>query len=264
MRAERGGEPSLVAHRGRELAAVEERAQGLVDLDALADGLGERRRPVRHDHELLEVERVRGVPAAVDDVHQRDGQEPRARTAERPVEGLAPRGGRRPRHGERDGEHRIGPEPRLVVAAVERDEGGIDRRLIGAVTARERGRDDVAHVGDGAEHALAPVALRVSVAQLDGLALAGRGARRHGGRPARPAREGHRRLDGGKAARIEDLARRDGFDRCHCIPLRPAASSCCPACAPRRPTPPRGAASPGSPARARDRRRRPPRRACDG
>jgi len=220
----------------------------MVDLDALADRLGERRRPVRHDHELLEVERVRGVPAAVDDVHQRDGQEPGALTAERPVERLAPRGRRCPRHGERDGEQRIGPEPPLVLAAVERDERGIDRRLIGGVAAGERRRDDVAHVGDGAEHALAAVALRVAVTQLDGLALAGRGARRHGRRPARPAGEGHRRLDGGKAARIEDLARRDVFDRCHCIPLRSAASSCWPACARRRPRPPREAASPGSPA----------------
>ncbi|TMA37994.1 MAG: hypothetical protein E6J79_08570, partial [Deltaproteobacteria bacterium] len=159
VRAERGREPAFVAHRGREPAAVEERAQGMVDLDTLADRLGERRRPVRHDHELLEVERVGGVPAAVDDVHQRDGEKPGTVPAERTVEGLTARGRRRPRHGERDGEQRIGSEPSLVVGPVERDERGVDRRLVAGVAAGERGPNHVAHVGDGAEHAFAAVAL---------------------------------------------------------------------------------------------------------
>ena len=53
-------------------------------------------RPLGDDHELLEVERVVGVGAAVDDVHQRHGQHARARPAQVLVERQR-RARRRPR-----------------------------------------------------------------------------------------------------------------------------------------------------------------------
>ena len=47
-------------------------------LGAVAQRLGETRRANRHDHELLEVDVVVGVLAAVDDVHHRHRQRVRA------------------------------------------------------------------------------------------------------------------------------------------------------------------------------------------
>src|SRR5262249_10845503 len=71
---ELGGEAPLVPDGGGEPLAMQQLSERVIDLDALANGLGERRRAVRHDHELLEVEVVVGVPAAVDDIHERDGE----------------------------------------------------------------------------------------------------------------------------------------------------------------------------------------------
>ena len=70
------------------------------------------------------------------------------------------------------------------------------------------------HVGDGVEHALAAEAL-VAVAQLERLVLPGRRAARHTGPPERTVVEPDVDLDGGVAARIEDLARVHGFDQRH-------------------------------------------------
>ena len=47
--------------------------QGVVDLGAPAQALGEGRRADRHDHELLEIGGVLGVLAAIQDVHHRHG-----------------------------------------------------------------------------------------------------------------------------------------------------------------------------------------------
>src|SRR5438876_1220204 len=75
--------------------------------------------------------------------------------------------------------------------------------------------DRLLDVPHGAPHALAPVALTVAVAQLHGLALAGGGARRHRGPPPRPRLELDVHLDGGVAARVEDLPGVDVGDGRH-------------------------------------------------
>ena len=75
--------------------------------------------------------------------------------------------------------------------------------------------DLVEHGFDGLQHALAQVAGRVAVTQLDGLVLAGGGAGRHRGAGQRPVVQGHLHLDGGVAAGIEDLAGADEFDGRH-------------------------------------------------
>ena len=71
------------------------------------------------------------------------------------------------------------------------------------------GRDRLLDVPHRLPHALAAVALAVVVAQLDRLALARRRARGHRGPAQRAGLEPHLDLDGGIAARVEDLARVD-------------------------------------------------------
>ena len=65
------GEAALVADRGREPALGEHLLERVEHLRAVAQGLAEPRRTHREDHELLDVQAVVGVRAAVDDVHHR-------------------------------------------------------------------------------------------------------------------------------------------------------------------------------------------------
>ena len=104
-------------------------------LGAAAQRLAERRRADRHDHELLQVEVVVGVRAAVDHVHQRHRQLHRARAAEVAVQRQRRFLGRGLGHRHRHREHRVGAQARLVLGAVEVDQRLVDERLLGRVEA---------------------------------------------------------------------------------------------------------------------------------
>src|SRR5665648_131182 len=62
------GEAALVAQSGVHAAVAQQAAELAVDRRSGAHGLGEGRCTQWRDHELLEVQRVRGVSAAVEDV----------------------------------------------------------------------------------------------------------------------------------------------------------------------------------------------------
>ena len=68
------GEAALVADRGGQAPVVEHRLEHVVRLGAPAQRLGEAGGADRHDHELLEVDVVVGVRAAVEHVHHRHRQ----------------------------------------------------------------------------------------------------------------------------------------------------------------------------------------------
>jgi hypothetical protein len=76
---------------------------------------------------------------------------------------------------QRDGEDRVGTQPRLVRRSVERDQHPVQRRLAGGVLAAYGGRDLAVDVVDRVGDALAhPV--RATVAQFGRLELTRRGA----------------------------------------------------------------------------------------
>ena len=70
-----GRKAALVAHAAAQAGLVQHALEGVVDLGAPAQALGKARGAHRHDHELLEVDVVVGVHAAVEDVHHRRGQQ---------------------------------------------------------------------------------------------------------------------------------------------------------------------------------------------
>ena len=128
-------EAALVADRRREAALVEQRLQRVEDLGAHAQALGEGARARRDDHELLEVDRVVGVGAAVDDVQHRHGQRraPRRRRGSGRAARRRRRGGlRRPparRRGSRS--RRAGPcsaSRRASISSARRPRAGRPRR----------------------------------------------------------------------------------------------------------------------------------------
>ncbi len=119
-------ETALIAHRGRELALVQDLLERVEDFRAVAQRFGQRRRADRQDHELLDVDAVIGMRAAVDDVHHRHRQRlGAAEAAEQRLFGFLRH---RVRGGERHGEQRIGAEARLGLGAVELDHFLVDRR----------------------------------------------------------------------------------------------------------------------------------------
>ena len=192
--------------------------QRLEHLDADAQPFGEGRRADRHDHEFLEVDRVVGMHAAVDDVHHRHRQHAGLGAADIAVErqlvgdrrGL----GDRQRHAE-DG---VGAEPRLVGRAVERDHRLVDLALRLGVHAADGIENLAFDGGDRLLHALAEIAFLVAVAQFDRLMRAGRGAGWHRGAAARAVLEHDLDLDGRVAAAVEHFAADDVGDGGHGVP----------------------------------------------
>ena len=107
-------EAALVAEAGREALLLQHRLERVVDLGAGAHRLGERRRPDRRDHELLDVDVGVGVRAAVEDVHHRHRQQVGVGPADVAVERQPGRLGRGLGDGERGAEDRVGAQVGLV------------------------------------------------------------------------------------------------------------------------------------------------------
>ena len=143
------------------------------------------RRADRQDHELLDVDAVVGVRAAVDDVHHRHRHRRAVPEVAEQRQSLRCRLGLGRR--QRDREQRVGAEAPFVVGAVEVDHASIERALVVELAAEQRIAKLAVDVGDGFLHAFAEVARLVAVAQLDRFARSGRRARRHRGARSVPS-----------------------------------------------------------------------------
>ena len=119
---------------------MQDRLEHVVGLGAPAQRLAERRRADRHDHELLQVDVVVGVRAAVEDVHHRHRQHVGVDAAEVAVERQLELVGRGLGHGQRHAEDGVGAEPGLVVGAVEVAQHAVDARAARARRARRARR----------------------------------------------------------------------------------------------------------------------------
>lgn len=183
---------------------------------------GEGSGQVRDDHELLDIQVVRGVLAAVDDVHHRRGQsqrpdlvrrvEPFVHVAVERQSGLQRPG---PAGGHADGEDGVGAQVALVLAAVHLDHRLVQPALVGNLTAEEPGRELVVDVAHRLHHRFAEIAGLVAVPQLQGLTGAGGGAGRHGGPAQVPGSDDDIGFNGRVAAGIEDLTGTDTGDLGH-------------------------------------------------
>ena len=166
-------EAALVADSGGEPPLVEHRPQRVEHLRADAQRLREALGPRGDDHELLQVEPVLRVRAAVDHVHQRHGQRASRLATEGAVQRLAGVGSRGLRDSEGAAEDCVRTEPALVRRSVELDQDPVELALVGGIETDGGARDLAVHVGDRAEHALAEVHGRVAVSKLHCLVLAG-------------------------------------------------------------------------------------------
>src|SRR3990172_2006705 len=212
VRLERRRVAALVAHQGRVAPLLEDPPQGMVDLRAPAQALGEARGPQRHDHELLGVRRLpSGMHAAVEDVQHRHRQQARRRTSEVTVERHAGGRGGGPRRRQTDGEDGIRPKPSLVRLPIEVDQRRVQLGLVQQSPGQSL-RNRAVDVGDGLLHALPAIATLVAVAQLEGLVRAGRCARGDDGASLRTITQADLGFDGRIAARVENFSRVNGGD----------------------------------------------------
>ena len=189
--------------------------QAVKDLDAAPQGVAEPLKAQRHDHELLQIDRVIGVRPAVDDVHHRRRQQVRPDAAQIAIQRLLAEVGRRLGHGQRHAEDRVGAQVLLVRRAVELDQPLVDADLIERVPAGQRIGDRRVDVLNGLGHALAQIDALVAVAQLPGLVNARARPAGHGGPAERAVGKRHFDFDGRIAAAIENLASVDGGDEAH-------------------------------------------------
>ena len=108
----------------------------------------------------------------------------------------------------------LAPRLALLGVRVELEHRLVDDPLVVGGEALDGRADLLDHRVDGLADALAEVAVP-AVAQLDRLEGAGGGAAGHHRPGERSVVEEDLDLDGGVAARVEDLAGADGFDGCH-------------------------------------------------
>ncbi len=212
-----GGKATLVADGCAHAVRVDQLLQCMKHFGAVADCVGKTRSADRHDHELLQVEAVVGMRAAVDDVHHRHRHRHRTAAAEVAVQRQTGLLGGRFRHRHRHRKQRIGAEPRLVLGAVEFDQRAVEEGLLVRLETHHRLGDLGVDVLDRLQHTLAEVASPVAVTQLNRLARSGRGARRHRGAAHDAGLEQHVAFDGRVAARIEDLAADQVNDGTHVL-----------------------------------------------
>ena len=178
----------------------------MVHLSARSKGLAERFEAGGNDHELLEVRRVEGVLAAVDDVEQWHWEDELVAVREQPIEGhpIAPRDGA----GECEGhaKNRIAPKPGLVTCAVHLDHRAVQRFLIKIVAAEQLRPDFAAYALDCPVNTLTPEARFIAVPQFHGLSPACARARGHRSTAHGSVSERYVHFNRGDAARVEYLA----------------------------------------------------------
>ena len=142
----------------------------------------------------------------VEDVHHRDGQRLRVRSADVPIERHFERSRGGPCVCKRNGEDGVRAESRFGRSTVKSEHRLIDERLIKSVQSLDLRVDLLVHVLDRLLDALAEIAELVAVAKFDGFIFAGRCTARNSRTARNSVLKDYFRLDRRVAARIEYLA----------------------------------------------------------
>ena len=185
------------------------------DLGSASQGFTEALETDRHHHEFLDVDRIVGVFATVDDVHHRRRQPVGPGAAEIPEQRLVAAAGRGVGCGQRAGQHRVGTEIRLVLGAVQLEHPAIDFGLVGHVEINQHVDDAIVDVVDGLADTLSEIAiLCVGVSEFVGFVLSGAGATGHrcSSHDAFLGRDVH--FDGRIAPAVENFSGADFCDGC--------------------------------------------------
>ena len=210
-------EAALVADIGVVAGVLQRLLQRVEHLGADAHGFGEARGADRHDHEFLEVDRIVGVHAAVDDVHHRHRQHVRVRPADIAIERQAARVRPPPWPTASDTPRMaLAPSRLLVRRAVEiAIKSWSMPALVGGVQAGQRVEDLAVDGVDRLLTPLPPIARLPPSRSSMRLVRAGRGAGGHRGAAMLAVLQHHVDLDRRVAAAVENFAADDVDDGGH-------------------------------------------------
>ncbi len=161
----------FVSHRGVVTLFLKNSLQRMKNLGTDAYRLGAGRSAGGNDHELLDIDIVVRVRAAVQHVHHGNRQFLGIRAAEVMVQRQVCIFRRGLGHGKGNGKHGIRAEFALVFGTVDLDHGPVDHRLLNGIHAHDRGTDHLDHVVHRVLDTLAKVA-RTAVSELKRFALA--------------------------------------------------------------------------------------------
>lgn len=189
--------------------------QRVINLGAPTQALGERLSANRHNHELLEVNVVVGMHAAVENVHHGRRQHMGVCAANVAIQRQLARLGSGTCASERSTQNGVRAQVALVRSTVDVNHFGVDSTLVASVHADNRFGNFLIHMGDGLLNALAKVAVLIAVTQLNSLECASRCARRNDRACERTVVEGNLDLNRGVAAGIENLSAVDVEDDAH-------------------------------------------------
>ena len=165
-----GRKAAFVTHGHTHALVIQDFLQRVEYFSAVTHGFTKARRAQRDDHELLQIKIVVGVCAAIDHVHHGHRHLHAAHAAKVAVQRQAGLFRRRAGHGHRHCQHGVGTQARLVLGAVQVDQGFVKEGLFGRVQPQHGLRDLGVDELHGFQHALAKVAGLVPIAQLDGFA----------------------------------------------------------------------------------------------
>jgi len=208
-------ETAFITHGGRHVLVVQHFLQVVEHFSAHAQGFAEGRSANRDNHQLLEVQAVVGVFAAVDHVHHRHRQRHRARTTDIAIQRQTGFFSSSLGYSHRNSQDGVGAQTTLVVGAVQIDHGLVDESLVGSVEANDGFADFGVDVFNGFQNTLAQIAGFVAIAQFQGFTLASGCAGRYSGTAHDAGFEQHVGFDGRVATGVQNLAGDDFYDCAH-------------------------------------------------
>ena len=144
--------------------------------------------------------------AAIDDIHHGHRQGAGENATDMAIERYVQIRRRRLGNRERDREHRIGPQPRLIGRAIQFDHRLVYFDLIERIKAGKRIKNLAFHARHRLQHALATIAGLVAIAEFHRLMRAGGSAGGHNGMAAGAGIQHHFGLYGWVAAGIQHFA----------------------------------------------------------
>ena len=195
----------------REFAFGQDLLEGVVDLDTHPQRIGKTRRSGRHQHELLDVDRVGRVGAAVEHIQHGDRKDPRRRPTQVLEERDAELAGRGTRHAQGHGQDGVGAQVGFVGSAVQVEHHLIDELLVGGIDTDQCRCENLVDIGNGPRYALSAEAVS-TISKLHGFE---RPCRRTAGnrRPTKAtASKTDFSLHGGVPTAVEDFTGPDFAD----------------------------------------------------
>ncbi len=189
-------------------------------LDAAPQRIAEPVEPQRHDHEFLDIHRIVGMLAAIDDVHHRGRQHAGIAATQISVQGLAGeiRGGFGDGQGHaQDG---VGAQVLLVRRAVHLDHFAVQADLVQRVQSLEFRRDLPVHVFNRKDDSLAQEAFFVSIPQFPRFVGSRAGSTGDRRPPEGAIHQGDFHLNRRVSAAIQDLTAMNFSDCAHRVSFR--------------------------------------------